>query len=105
MTRQVYVFDKNRGKCVPISERTDRPQALHAVIQDTMDPTWHPHDNKIYNSKSAFRAVTKAAGLEEFGNEFHTASPQHRETDNREGRITEIKKQIEIYESRHGRIG
>lgn len=38
------------------------------VIGDSMDPTEHI-DGKFYDSKSAFRAVTKAAGCVEVGND------------------------------------
>lgn len=38
------------------------------VIGDGMDPTEHI-DGKLYDSKSAFRAVTKANGCIEVGNE------------------------------------
>ena len=35
---------------------------VHNVSQDTMEPLWHPHDGRTYDSKSAFRRVTRAAG-------------------------------------------
>lgn len=38
------------------------------VITDTMEPTEHV-DGKFYDSKSAFRAVTKANGMIEVGND------------------------------------
>jgi hypothetical protein len=38
------------------------------VISDTMDPTEHV-DGKFYDSKSAFRAVTKREGFIEVGND------------------------------------
>ena len=42
------------------------------VISDTMDATRHMADGKLYTSKSAFRAATKAAGCVEVGNETPT---------------------------------
>lgn len=103
MPRRVYVYDEKQGKCVPVHERTDKPH-VHAVHQDTMDPTWHPHEMRYYDSKSEFRRATKAAGLVEMGNDWNS-NKKHQETANRAGRIEEIKKQIDIYESKHGRIG
>lgn len=44
----------------------------HAVIQDSMAPTWHPADGRTYESKSAFRAVSRAHGLTEVGNDYKT---------------------------------
>lgn len=39
------------------------------VITDTMDGTWHPCDGRVYDSKSRFRAETRARGCIEVGNE------------------------------------
>lgn len=39
---------------------------------DTMDALWHPHDGRMYESKSEFRAITKASGGEEVGNDTQT---------------------------------
>lgn len=44
------------------------------VISDTMDPTRHMADGKMYTSKSAFRRATKAAGCVEVGNEMSTVT-------------------------------
>ena len=46
--------------------RSDLP--LPFVISDTMDPT-EQVDGKFYTSKAAFRAVGRAHGLTEVGNE------------------------------------
>lgn len=51
----------------PIAERSTLPAPMLAL--DTMDALWHPHTGQLMDSKSAFRAVTKAAGSEEIGNE------------------------------------
>ena len=39
------------------------------VISDTIADTWHPATGKTYDSKSAFRRATKAAGCVEIGTE------------------------------------
>lgn len=46
-------------------ERHDGPM----VISDTMRAMVHPCNGKIYDSKSLFRAETRARGLVEVGNE------------------------------------
>ncbi len=40
------------------------------VMTDSMDPTVHPSNGKVYDSKSRFRQETKARGLVEVGNEY-----------------------------------
>ena len=47
---------------------TERRSGVH-VISDAMEPTRHPSNGRIYDSKSAFRAETRARGLTEVGNE------------------------------------
>lgn len=42
------------------------------IDRDGLDDLWHPHNGQLYDSKSAFRAATKAAGGEEVGNETQT---------------------------------
>jgi hypothetical protein len=49
------------GEALVETEPETRPY-VHNVSQDTIEPTWHPHDGRFYDSKSAFRRVTKAAG-------------------------------------------
>lgn len=39
------------------------------VISDTMDAVIHPSTGKFYDSKSRFRAETRARGLVEVGND------------------------------------
>lgn len=48
------------------------------VIQDTMDPTIHPCDpfGAPIESKSQFRAITKANGCEEVGNDRNKTRPE-----------------------------
>jgi len=42
------------------------------VISDTIADTWHPATGKRYDSKSAFRKATRAAGCVEVGTEKQT---------------------------------
>jgi len=65
--REVYVWDPDQKKLVPKGQR--KGASAPFVISDSMDATWHPADGKTYESKSAFRRVTRAAGFEEVGNE------------------------------------
>jgi hypothetical protein len=64
--RKIYAF--RDGKFVELTPNSSSEQHT-AVIDDTMPPTRHPIDGKIYESKSVFRQITKAAGCEEVGNE------------------------------------
>jgi len=52
-------------KALVTSERVE----THHVIGDVMAPMRHPVNNKFYDSKSAFRRVTKSRGLTEVGTE------------------------------------
>lgn len=54
----------------PIIERSALPAPM--LNRDGIDPLWHPHDARKYESKTEFRAATKAAGAEEVGNDFQT---------------------------------
>jgi hypothetical protein len=63
--RRRYIY--RDGKFVELTSTPERE--LHYVQGDTMEPTRHPVDGKIYDSKSAFRRVTKATGRQEVGNE------------------------------------
>lgn len=54
----------------PRPERSALPSPM--LNRDQMDPLWHPHDGRHYESKSQFRAVTKASGGEEVGNDSQT---------------------------------
>ena len=90
--RQRYVWDKEKEKLVTEEEYYNtRPTSSHYVIQDTMPPTWHPADGKVYESKSAFRQVTKAHGLVEFGNDIKTSdAPQRREINSKQDKARRI---------------
>lgn len=70
-----WVFDPATKEMVEVPldykpKRVDAP----AVYQDSMDAIEHPADGRMYDSKSAFRRVTKEHGLEERGNERRIAS-------------------------------
>lgn len=57
----------------PANHMDPAPQRSHLpaprIDRDGIDDLWHPHDGKHYDSKSAFRRVTKQSGGEEVGNE------------------------------------
>lgn len=66
-------FDLGNGRMVyrrvpePSPARSGLPTPY--VATDCMDLTEHPCDGKFYDSKSAFRGVTKANGCIEVGND------------------------------------
>jgi hypothetical protein len=79
--------------------RSDLP--LPYVISDTMEPT-EQVDGKFYTSKRAFRAVGRALGLTEVGNEKF--KPKTRASDDRavkEGRRASIRKAVEKHRAGH----
>lgn len=49
------------------------------LIRDQMDPLWHPTTGEYLDSKSEFRAVTKAHGGEEVGNDMQTDNRKYDE--------------------------
>lgn len=80
--KTTYVVDPTSGKLVRAElYYATRPRKARSplfpaprVIIDVMADTWHPAANKYFDSKSAFRAATKAAGCEEIGTSEPTAS-------------------------------
>ena len=78
MTTYVYRPDHPRAnangmidKDLLFEEALERAAcAAPHVILDTMAPTRHMADGKYYTSKSKFRAVTRAHGCVEIGNEL-----------------------------------
>ena len=71
------------------------------VISDNMPDTRHMADGKYYNSKSQFRAATKAAGCREVGNELPTLlKPRQPVSLNRQNRRDALRRTI--YELRNG---
>ncbi len=70
MPRKVYIFDKESQKMVDVEEyRPKSTETYHTVIEDTMKPALHPCTGEVIDSKRKFRAITKAHGCEEVGNE------------------------------------
>lgn len=51
----------------PKGKRSDLPSPMLSL--DTMEAVQHPCDGRLYDSKSAFRRVTKAHGCVELGND------------------------------------
>ena len=79
--------------------RSDLPRPY--VISDAM-PATEQVDGRFYTSKSQFRAVGKALGLTEVGNEKR--QPKVRATDlveTKRARRTTLKKALERYRSGH----
>jgi hypothetical protein len=60
--RQVY-----RRVPGPAPARSHLPSPM--IIGDAMDPVEHPCDGRFYDSKSGFRAVTRANDCIEIGND------------------------------------
>lgn len=65
MARKVYKWVKATKSFVELGA----PELVISptVIQDTIEDTKHPIDRKIYNSKSAYEAVTRRHGCVEIG--------------------------------------
>ena len=71
------------------------------VISDTMSHLRNMADGKYYDSKHAFRAATKAAGCQEYGNETAALTkPRKRVPLDRAKRRDDIRRTI--YELRNG---
>ena len=90
MPRQVYVYREGLG-VVPLEEAPPR-ENFHAVHDDSMPPTWHPQDNRVYDSRSGFRATTRALGGVEVGNDL--ISQRKREKPPEKPLSYEIKKHL-----------
>lgn len=71
--RGFFQYCKIQKKVVPIDEVMVEVPAnvAHGYIPDEMKPTKHPLDGKYYTSAAKFRAVTKAHGHEEVGNDWN----------------------------------
>lgn len=70
--RGYFRYCQIQKKVVPVDEVMVEVPAnvAHGYIPDEMKPTKHPLDGKYYTSAAKFRAVTKAHGREEVGNEW-----------------------------------
>ena len=76
--RTTYIFHQDAsGKYRPIevSKLTSENKAP-GIICDSMQALEHPCDGRIYDSKSLFRRVTKAYGMEEKGNDGRYEKPR-----------------------------
>lgn len=62
-------FVYRSGKLVPKETAPPREGRGPSVISDSMDALIHPMTGKMMDSKSRFRAVTRAKGGVEVGNE------------------------------------
>lgn len=73
--RSRYRYDKITGELVEVSGEAVTLPRVH-VISDGMDATRHPVTGRIYESKSRFRADTRATGCVELGNDcLRTPAP------------------------------
>lgn len=71
--RGKWRYDPTVGKLVPCGEEVV-PYPIHAIHQDTINPTWHPATGQTFDSKSAFRRVTKEKGYVEIDDDRTWAS-------------------------------
>lgn len=67
--RTRYRYDPTTDKVVEAHQITPPSSGVFHVISDVMESTVHPVTGKVYDSKSKFRAETRARGLTEVGNE------------------------------------
>lgn len=74
MPREVYVL--RDGKLVPKHEAESFFRAP-GVIRDQMAPLRHMANGAVVDSKSEFRQITKAHGLEEVGTSASTPNKRH----------------------------
>jgi hypothetical protein len=95
--RGTFVYRNGRlvEKGGPLDVRTEqRRSSLPApmLISDTMDATEHPCTGEYFTSKRAFRAVTKAHGCVEVGNDPSRLSPKPKPRPNRKAIRQSIEK-------------
>lgn len=80
----------------------NRPVEMR-FISDSMDPTMHMSNGKLYTSKKKFRDETRARGCIEVGNEGETLTKKRAPVKlDRKQRREDIKKSI--YQLRNGQI-
>lgn len=78
MTRQIYVFRQDASgkyQAIEVSALAASESRAPGIICDSMQALEHPCDGRVYDSKSAFRRVTKAFGMEEKGNDGRYQKP------------------------------
>ncbi|MEJ0094544.1 MAG: hypothetical protein WDN46_14250 [Methylocella sp.] len=96
MSRETFVF--RDGKMVRKEDAEPLDGGFH-LIRDGMEPLRHMADGRVYDSKSAFRHATKAAGCCEVGD--HVFKPRAPIKLDRRERVDAIKKTI--YDIRNGK--
>lgn len=69
MTRYIW----HEGQWWPAAPRAPQPR-VH-IISDHMQPLRHPATGAVIDSKSAFRAITRANGYMELGNDAPATTP------------------------------
>lgn len=73
MSRRRYVW--HAGDWRDVTDYKRPPRKTPYLIRDTMGAAVHPATGEVLDSKSAFRAVTRAHGLVELGNDAPAAAP------------------------------
>lgn len=98
-----YYYAKQYNKTAHLQMTNGNELVKMNFISDQMPETQHMIDGKMYTSKKAFRAATKAAGCVEVGNDTSYLKRQRKpiELDKRQRR-EEIKKTIN--DLRYGNI-
>jgi hypothetical protein len=71
--RSRYVWHNGAWRDVTNAPR--RASRFPSIIRDGMDALQHPATGEVFDSKSAFRAATKAAGCVELGNDAPSVAP------------------------------
>jgi len=74
--RATYVIRNGELVEKHLAEPLNEGRPAFNFISDTMDLTQHMADGKHYDSKSAFRRATRAAGCVEVGNEKLRPAPR-----------------------------
>lgn len=77
-TRTRYRWSSELKAVVPVEEAEAAAESFHFVHDDTMPALRHMADGRIYESKSRFRAATRAAGCIEVGNDPVASRPPSR---------------------------
>lgn len=65
----------HNGEWLDVTDWKRPPRKAPAIIRDGMDALVHPATGEVFDSKSAFRAATRAAGLVELGTDAPLAPP------------------------------
>lgn len=103
-----WIWDRERQEMVPADEFYARKYSDVAVSDlprpyiatDTMEPTQHPCTGEYFTSKAKFRAVTKAHGCVEVGNDPARLRPKPKPKPDRNAIRKSLKKAAEIVASR-----